>query len=93
MIKENSEVSLWCVNIPEDPYSEEMLYPVPSNEIGGQIVSRLKNEALKAFPKVGDVIADSITLEQWKETQAEHEKFLSENPSWWNTTTFLDGES
>ena len=25
---------LWAVNIPEEPDSEEILYPVPSKELG-----------------------------------------------------------
>jgi len=80
---------LWAVNIPEEPDSE-LLHPVPSKEVGEQLVIRLKAEALQTFPTVGQCIADSITLERWNGTQEEHAKYLQENKSWWNDTTFLE---
>lgn len=82
---------LWCVNIPEEPDSI-LLHPVPSQKIGKQLVFRLKKEALKRFPKVGQCIADSITLEIWEGSQEDHKRHLQENKEWWNQTTFLDDE-
>lgn len=82
---------LWSVNIPEEPDST-LLHPVPSQKIGKQLVYRLKKEALKQFPKAGQCIADSITLEIWDGTEEDHKKYLQENKEWWNKTTFLDDE-
>jgi hypothetical protein len=48
---------LWAVNIPEEPDSEEILYPVPSKELGEQVVQRLRKEAIEAFETVGECIA------------------------------------
>lgn len=83
---------LWAVNIPEEPDSSPILYPVPTQKIGKQLVYRLKKEALQAFPKVGQYIADSVTLEEWQGSKEDHAKYLQENKNWWNDTTFLDGE-
>lgn len=80
---------LWAVNIPEEPDSV-LLYPVPTQEIGEQLVSRLKEEALKQFPKVGQYIADSIYLEVWIGSEEDHVKYLKENKEWWLETTFLE---
>ena len=81
---------LWAVNIPEEPDSAEMLYPVPSKEVGEKLVERLKNEALQVFPKVGQCIADSITLEEWNGSPEEHAKYMIENQNWWDEETFLE---
>lgn len=86
----NDNQKLWAVNIPKEPDSAEMLYPVHSKEVGEKLVERLKNEALQVFPKVGQCIADSITLEEWEGSQEEHAKYLQENKDWWNYTTFLE---
>ena len=83
---------LWAVNIPEEPDSEEILYPIPSKELGEQVVNRLRQEAIQVFETVGDCIAEAITLEEWNGTTDEHEKYLEENPNWWDSTTFLDDE-
>lgn len=40
---------LWAINIPEEPDSEEILYPVPSKEVGEKLVNRLRDEARKNF--------------------------------------------
>ena len=82
---------LWSVNIPEEPDST-LLHPVPSQKIGNQLVERLKKEAVKRFSKVGQCIADAITLEVWNSSKEDHEKYLQENHDWWNKTTFLDDE-
>lgn len=79
---------LWAVNIPEEPDSV-LLHPVPTQKIGKQLVYRLKNEALQAFPKVGQSIADAISLEEWQGSKEDHEKYLQENSNWWLETTFL----
>ncbi|MCH2004082.1 MULTISPECIES: hypothetical protein [Acinetobacter] len=81
---------LWAVNIPEEPDSAEMLYPVPSKEVGEKLVERLKNEAIQVFPKVGQCIADSIILEEWNGSPEEHTKYLSENQNWWDEETFME---
>lgn len=81
---------LWAVNIPEEPDSEEILYPIPSKELGEQVVNRLRQEAIQVFEKFGECIAEAITLEEWYGTTEEHAKHLAENPNWWNETTFLD---
>lgn len=88
--KNLSNEKLWAVNIPEEPDSAEMLYPVPSKEVGEKLVERLKNEALQVFPKVGQCIADSITLEEWNGSSEEHTKYLSENQNWWDEETFME---
>ena len=82
---------LWAVNIPEEPDSSPILYPVPTKKIGKQLVYRLKKEALQAFPKVGQCIADSVTLEEWNGSAEEHAKYLAENGDWWTDTTFIIG--
>lgn len=79
---------LWAVNIPEEPDSV-LLHPVPTQKIGKQLVYRLKKEALQAFPKVGQSIADAISLEEWQGSKEDHEKYLQENSNWWLETTFL----
>lgn len=81
---------LWCVNIPEEPDSAPILYPVPSQKIGKQLVHRLKQEALKQFPTFGQSIANAVTLEEWNGTEAEHAEYLKSNPKWWNYETFLE---
>ena len=86
------ENNLWAVNIPEEPDSEAILYPIPSKELGEQVVSRLRQEAIQVFQTVGECIAEAITLEAWDGTTEEHTKYLAENPNWWDETTFLDGE-
>ena len=83
---------LWAVNIPEEPDSEEILYPVPSKELGEQVVQRLRKEAIEAFETVGECIAEAVTLEEWDLSADEHSKYLEENPNWWDETSFLDGE-
>ena len=83
---------LWAVNIPEEPDSEDILHPIPSKELGEQVVQRLRDEAIKSFELVGECIAEAITLEVWDGTAEEHFKHLAENPNWWDETTFLDGE-
>ncbi len=83
---------LWAVNIPEEPDSEEILYPIPTKELGEQVVNRLHQEAIQAFDVVGECIAEAITLEVWDDTTEKHAKYLAENPNWWDETTFLDGE-
>lgn len=83
---------LWAVNIPEEPDSEEILYPVPSKELGEQVVQRLRKEAIEAFEIVGECIAEAVTLEEWDLSPDKHSKYLGENPNWWDETTFLDGE-
>lgn len=84
------KAKLWSVNIPEEPDSAPILHPVPSQKIGKQLVHRLKKEALKQFPTVGQSIADSVTLEEWNGTEVEHAEYLKSNPKWWNDTTFLE---
>lgn len=86
-----SKEKLWAVNIPEEPGSE-LLHPIPSKEMGEQLVIRLKSEALQTFPTVGQCIADSITLEEWNGSQEDHDKYLQDNKNWWNDTTFLENE-
>ena len=81
---------LWAVNIPEEPDSEEILYPVPSKELGEQVVQRLHKEAIQAFEIVGECIAEAITLEEWNRSAEDHQKYLEDNPNWWDETTFLD---
>ena len=49
-------------------------------------------EALQAFPKVGQCIADSVTLEEWNGSAEEHAKYLAENGNWWTDTTFIIGD-
>lgn len=83
---------LWAVNIPEEPDSEEILYPIPSKELGEQVVQRLRNEAIQAFETVGECIAEAITLEEWNLSAEEHAAHLEKNPNWWDETTFLDDE-
>ena len=96
MDKQNGGVmennSLWAVNIPEEPDSEKILYPIPSKELGEQVVQRLRSEAIQAFEIVGECIAESITLEEYGDAAEKHSKYLVENPNWWDETTFLDGE-
>lgn len=87
MTKDNQK--LWAVNIPEEPDSE-LLHPVPSKEVGEQLVIRLKAEALQTFLTVGKCIADAITLEEWNGTQEDHAKYLQDNKNWWGYTTFLE---
>lgn len=87
MTKDNQK--LWAVNIPEEPESE-LLHPIPSKEMGEQLVNRLQSEALETFPTVGQCIADAITLEEWNGTQEDHNKYLQENKEWWHDTTFLE---
>lgn len=87
------KAKLWSVNIPEEPDSAPILHPVPSQKIGKQLVHRLKKEALKQFPTVGQSIADAVTLEEWNGTEAEHAEYLKSNPKWWNHTTFLEQEN
>ncbi|HAV3458133.1 hypothetical protein [Acinetobacter baumannii] len=79
---------LWAVNIPEEPDSV-LLHPVPTQKNGKQLVYRLKKEALQAFPKVGQSIADAISFEEWQGSKEDHEKYLQENNNWWLETTFL----
>ena len=66
---------LWAVNIPEEPDST-LLHPVPSQKIGKQLVYRLKKEALQQFPKVGQCIADAITLEIWDGVGEDHKNIF-----------------
>lgn len=80
---------LWCVGIPEEPESDPQILPVPNKEKAEEIVNRLKREALQKWPKVGDIIADNITVELWTGTAEEHTNFLTENAEWWHHTTFL----
>lgn len=82
--------TLWCVNIPEEPDSAPIYHPTPSKKIAKQLVYRLKNEALKAFPNVGQSIADSISFDEWKGSKEDHNKYLLENKNWWLETTFLE---
>ncbi|ATO20651.1 hypothetical protein BS636_13690 [Acinetobacter sp. LoGeW2-3] len=83
---------LWAVNIPEEPDSEEILYPIPSKELGEQLVERLRQEAMQVFEGcIGECIAESITLEEWNGSEFEHMEYLISNLSWWDETTFLDG--
>lgn len=84
------KAKLWSVNIPEEPDSAPILHPVPSQKVGKQLVHRLKKEALKQFPTVGQSIADAVTIEEWNGTEAEHAEYLKSNPKWWNDTTFLE---
>jgi len=84
------KAKLWSVNIPEEPDSAPILHPVPSQKIGKQLVHRLKQEALKQFPTVGQSIADAVTIEEWSGTEAEHAEYLKSNPKWWIHTTFLE---
>lgn len=84
---------LWCVNIPEEPDSAPILYPVPSRKIAKQTVYRLKKEALKQYPTVGQSIADAITLEEWNGTESEHAGYLKFNSKWWLHTTFLENNN
>ena len=65
---------------------------LPAQKIGKQLVYRLKKEALQAFPKVGQCIADSVTLEEWNGSAEEHAKYLAENGNWWTDTTFIIGD-
>lgn len=83
---------LWAVNIPEEPDSGEILYPVPSKELGEKVVQRLRKEAIEAFEAVGKCIAEAVTLEKWNLSADEHSKYMEENPNWWDETTFLDDE-
>lgn len=84
--------NLWAVNIPEEPDSE-LLHPIPTKEMGEQLVNRLKSEALQTFPTFGQCIADAITLEEWNGTQEDHAKYLQDNKNWWGYTTFLENEN
>lgn len=84
--------NLWAVNIPEEPDSEEILYPIPSKELGEQVVQRLRKEAIEAFETVGECIAEAVTLEEWNLSADEHFKYLEENHNWWDETTFLNDE-
>jgi hypothetical protein len=86
-----SKEKLWAVNIPEEPDSE-LLHPIPTKEMGEQLVNRLKSEALQIFPTVGQSIADAITLEEWNGTQEDHAKYLQDNKNWWGYTTFSENE-
>ena len=80
---------LWAVNIPPEPDSE-MFYPVPSLEVGQELVTRLKKEALEAFKTVGDIVAESICIEEWQGTAQQHANFLKNRGEWWHKCTFLD---
>ena len=82
---------LWAVNIPEEPDSEDILYPVPSEQIGLITVKRLQAEAIIQFPNVGESIANAVTLEEWNSTAEEHANYLANNTNWWDETTFLEG--
>ncbi|MDH0032523.1 MULTISPECIES: hypothetical protein [unclassified Acinetobacter] len=82
---------LWCVNIPEEPDSAAILFPVPTLKIAKQLVFRLKKEAKQRFPKVGEAIADSIEYQAWDGTEAAHAEYLKQHPNWWIQETFLEG--
>lgn len=89
MIK--SDEKLWAVNIPEEPDSSQILYPVPTKKIGKQLVYRLKKEALEVFKTcIGPAIADAVTLEEWNGSAEEHAKYLADNGNWWTDTTFIE---
>ncbi|WP_335951257.1 hypothetical protein [Acinetobacter beijerinckii] len=85
-----NKAKLWSVNIPEEPDSAPILHPVPSQKIGKQLVHRLKQEALKQFPTVGQSIANAVTLEEWNGSETEHAEYLKSNPKWWLHETFLE---
>ena len=82
---------LWCVNIPEEPDSAAILFPVPSQKIAKQLVFRLKKEAKQQFPTMGEAIANSIDYQDWNGTEAEHAEYLKQHPNWWIDETFLEG--
>ena len=91
---ENQELlnkKLWCVNIPEEPDSAAILFPVPSQKIAKQLVFRLKKEAKQQFPTMGEAIANSIGYQEWNGTEAEHAEYLKQHPNWWIDETFLEG--
>lgn len=92
MSKYPEQSKLWSVNIPEDPNSKQILHPVPTQKIGKQLVHRLKKEAIKQYPKVGQSIADAITLEEWNGSDEDHACYLQANKNWWFETTFLKGQ-
>lgn len=82
---------LWCINLPEDPFSQKLL-PVPSMKIAKSTVKRLQQEALEEFPfYAGVIIAKSIYYKVWRGTPEDHAQFLSleENKNWWDESTFL----
>lgn len=81
---------LWAVNIPEEADSATILYPVPSQKIGKQLVYRLKKEAMQQFPHFGEVIADAVSIEEWNGSPGEHAKYILEHKNWWNEETFLE---
>ena len=91
---ENQELlnkKLWCVNIPEEPDSAAILFPVPTQKIAKQLVFRLKKEAKQQFPTMGEAIANSIDYQEWNGTEAEHAEYLKQHPNWWIDETFLEG--
>ena len=82
--------TLWAVNIPEEPDSEELLFAATSKEHAQSIVSRLHNEIFETYPTFGEAIADSIYVTEWHESAEEHVESLA--TKWWEHTTFLGSE-
>lgn len=82
--------TLWAVNIPEEPDSEELLFAATSKEHAQSIVSRLHNEIFETYPTFGEAIADSIYVTEWQGSAEEHAESLA--TKWWEHTTFLGSE-
>lgn len=82
--------TLWAVNIPEEPDSEELLFAATSKEHAQSIVSRLHNEIFETYPTFGEPIADSIYVTEWKEGAEEHAESLT--TKWWEVTSFVGSE-
>jgi hypothetical protein len=82
-------IKLWAVNIPPEPDSK-MLFPVLTLEIGQELVTRLKKEAVEALKMVGDIVSEEICLREWSGTHQQHNDFLKNHPNWWHNCTFLD---
>ena len=70
---------LWCVNIPKEPDSAAILFPVPTQKIAKQLVFRLKKEAKQQFPTMGEAIANSIEYQEWNGTEAAHAEYLKQH--------------
>lgn len=82
--------TLWAVNIPEEPDSEELLFAATSKEHAQSIVSRLHNEIFETYPTLGEPIADSIYVTEWQDSAESHAESLAEK--WWEHTSFLRAE-
>lgn len=86
----NAIKTLWAVNIPEEPDSEELLFAATSKEHAQSIVSRLHNEIFETYPNFGEAIANSIFVAEWQDSAESHAESLAEK--WWEHASFLRGE-